>query len=127
MAVSLRLRLFPAYLLLGMFCLFSSAAIAGTVSHAETTITWNSTTCTAPEKPASIFDENAETPALRMNERAKAFNDYIQAAETYMQCLSNEAARDASDYSQSITQAAEEQITTLKNDIEAASLRLQTR
>jgi hypothetical protein len=82
--------------------LFAVPAFAGQVDIVEGRIQWRPTQCSVPAPPPSLVSVDPETRAEDMNTRVTLYNQYVQAASVYMNCLSNESQADANAASKAI-------------------------
>ncbi|MGE3624509.1 MAG: hypothetical protein AB7H77_11665 [Bdellovibrionales bacterium] len=85
-------------------------AMAGNVAVSEDgKVVWRSTKCQAPAVPPGLGN-NPETPANELNARVAEYNKYVPVVETYMNCMSGEAQKDAAATSQAVIDAAQKVI-----------------
>ncbi|HAX92202.1 MAG TPA: hypothetical protein DCY07_08380 [Rhodospirillaceae bacterium] len=92
-------------------CILLAAApvLAGNVSYADMRGKWQSTQCTAPMSPAAMA-RNPESAANDLNSETARRNAFTAEVQNYMNCLSQEAHRDAEAISYMITKTAQEMI-----------------
>lgn len=100
---------------LATFLFAATPVLAGEVSYSGALTQWKSTQCTAPAIPAVLT--NPETPANELNLWVTQYNIYAEAAQNYMQCLSDESGRDANIASQSIIKAGQDLINETQDNI----------
>jgi len=118
------IRFAPALITL---TLFATPALAGNVTvTADGKMSWQSTQCTVPTPPPSL-SKNPETPANSMNARVTEYNAYVHAAESYMNCVSDEASRDAAGTSQMIVKTAQDIISREQEAVAASNAPLQAK
>ena len=100
---------------LATFLFALTPAFAGELSFSDGQTHWKSTQCTVPK--ASPFLTNAETAANNLNFWVTQYNLYVEAAQNYMQCISDESGRDATTTSQAIINAGQDAINETQNTI----------
>jgi hypothetical protein len=96
--------------------LFALPAMAGTVTITNGQVTWQSNQCPPPVAPSAAAP-GPNTRANDMNARVTEYNSYASAAQVYMNCLSNEAQHDAAAVSQTITNQAQNLISTTQKSV----------
>lgn len=89
---------------------------AGTTSVADGKGIWQSTKCIAPKLPESLSND-PETPADELNDRMRAYNEYVAQVQGYMSCVSQEAKADADANNQIVIRTAQEIIQKTKEDL----------
>lgn len=99
--------------------LFSMDALAGTLTYGDMRGKWQPTGCTAPQSLAAMA-KNPETPANDLNAQITARNKFVQEANAYMQCISQEAQKDADAVGLLVTQSAKAIIDKTQAEIDAA-------
>lgn len=102
-------------------------AVAGELSFVGGRTIWQSTQCLEPAVPPLLSGLNPETDADTVNTRITQYNLYIQQAQDYMACISNESQRDAAATSQTITNSGQSVITNTQNNVIRLRQTLQTR
>jgi hypothetical protein len=99
-------------------CLFGAApAIAGDLTLSNGQTSWHSTQCAKPNSPASILKADKETSGEDMNSLISQHNAFVDTAQAYMDCVSNEAAHDQSTVNQEIATSAEKTIGAMQAEI----------
>jgi len=114
-------------MLSALVLLAATPAFAGSLTFDNGVTTWHSTQCPRPTPPASIYNANSETSGDDMNSLVAQHNAYVDTAQTYMDCVSQEAERDQAMISQSITAAAQAEIATMKGEVDADARAVQKR
>lgn len=113
-------------LLVSAFAVFFAApALAGVLAVDQGQLKWTSTDCPSPMQPDSVLKADREAKARHMNSLVEKHNDYVGQVQTYMDCLSNEAKRDADKASQDIIDAAQTKIIEAQSSVEEAAAPLQ--
>ena len=107
-------------------CLWAGAASAGSLNFTDGRGTWQSTQCQQPQPPAGLSSD-PEVAANNLNAQWAEHNKYAEAAQTYMNCLSAEAQRDANAASGTITQTAQTAIQQMQASVESLAARLRSR
>jgi hypothetical protein len=114
--------------LLTIAALFISVpAFAGNLSFDGGQTTWHSTQCNKPVPPSSFVGADPETHGEDMNALVSQHNAYIDAAQGYMNCISNEADRDQTMVNQAIASGARRVIADEQAEINQASTPLRRR
>ncbi len=113
---------FTQVLLITAMC--TTPAIAGNASLTNGQGTWQSTQCVSPTPP-SPEAHDPETPANDVNLRVTQHNQYVQAANDYMKCISTEAQHDADTMSQAIVSAAQAVMHDTQALVDASAAPLQ--
>ena len=75
--------------------LMATPAFAGSVKVENGQTVWTSTQCTAPAVPAAVLQASKDSDANDINVLVSQYNIYVKAAQIYMNCLSDEAGKDA--------------------------------
>jgi len=94
-------------------------ALAGTVSYADMRGKWQSTGCTPPQALLNA-ERNPEIPANELNSQVSEQNKFVQEAHAYMQCISQEAQKDADATGLLVTQSAKAIIDKVQAEVDAA-------
>ncbi|MDE1902112.1 MAG: hypothetical protein KGI37_10805 [Alphaproteobacteria bacterium] len=102
-------------------------ALAGTLSFDNGRTVWHSTQCTEPSAPESVLNANPETSGDDMNALIGKHNAYVAAMQSYMNCLSDEAAHDQSAMSQAIVTGAKQMIADAQSKVDADAQALKNR
>ncbi len=101
------------------FCLLATTpALAGNLSFDNGVTSWHSTQCVRPNPPASYLKAHPETKGDDMNSLMSQHNAYVDAAQAYMNCLSNEADHDQTMVNQAIAASAQKAISDTQFDID---------
>jgi hypothetical protein len=109
-------------------CLLAATPVfAGDLTLAGGQTTWHSTQCTKPNPPASVLKADRETSGNDMNALVAQHNAYVDAAQNYMNCVSNEATHDQTAVSQQIAAAAQTVIADVKGEIDSDAQALRSR
>jgi hypothetical protein len=98
--------------------LVAPPALAGNVSVVNGQTTWQPTECKQPATPPSLTT-GPETSANNVNLRVNDYNNYVQQSQAFMDCIANEAQRDAGAVSESIVNAAQSVIEQEKTKVTA--------
>jgi hypothetical protein len=114
---------FLSLLILMFLALPSLSAHAGTVNATDGTGSWQSTKCTPPQSPSALA-KDPETAANDLNAAMAAHNQYVAQAESFMNCVSQEAQADAESSSKIIIRSAEEAIQQTQAKIAASAAAL---
>lgn len=101
----------------------ATPAFAGNLSFENGRTAWHSTQCQKPVAPPSLTGAGSETAGNDMNALMGQYNAYVDAAQAYMNCLSNEAERDQSMVNQSIAASAQQTIAAMQSEVTAAAPR----
>jgi len=120
----MRVQAFFAVLMVGL--LVSAPAMAGKVSYVDGVGKWVPSGCTAPA-PMAAMDHNPEAKANALNARVAEHNQFVSVAEAYMNCVSQEAQRDAEAFGQLITSSAQGIINQTQSDISESATRAQAK
>ncbi|MDR3448550.1 MAG: hypothetical protein P4M15_02155 [Alphaproteobacteria bacterium] len=122
----------PAFSLNGLFllaaCLLAaSPALAGNLTFDNGQTAWHSTQCTAPVPPDSVIGAASDTPGNDMNSLVAQHNIYVDEAQKYMDCISQEADRDQVMVNQAIASSAQHIVAQTQADVERAAAPLRAR
>jgi hypothetical protein len=104
--------------------LLSAAPVwAGTVAYENGVGSWRPTSCQVPQPPALVAPDS-EAAADSLNARLDLHNRYAVLAESFMKCVSDEAARDENAVNNVISLSAKELIEGVyrQTSAEAAAL-----
>lgn len=104
--------------------LFSMPAMAGSVTSNDGQFAWQPAQCQAPVMPSSLLAADPETPADDMNKMVTEYNQYTQAMQVYLDCISKEAQTDANAIGQSITRSAQAMIDEAHKNMAQLGARL---
>ena len=116
----------PFYALILVASLWAGTASAGSLNFADGRGTWQSTQCQQPQPPAGLSGD-PEAAANNLNAQWVEHNQYAEAAQAYMNCLSAEAQRDANAASATISQTAQSAIQQMQASVESLAARLRSR
>ena len=111
-------------ILMGVAVLAATPAFAGNLTFDGGVTAWHSTQCTKPMPPASITGANSEAEGEQLNSLISQHNAYVDAAQNYMNCISNEADRDQTMVSQAIASGANRTIAATQDEVNHAALPL---
>ena len=78
---------------------------------------WTSTQCTKPIAPPSVLGASRETVGNDMNALITQHNTYVDAAQSYMSCIKNEAENDQALVNQAIAASAQADIAQMQEDV----------
>lgn len=105
-------------LFLGIATLAAAPAFAGDLTFENGKATWHSTQCMAPNPPPALTGASSESSGEQMNTLVSQHNAYVDAAQVYMNCISNEAQRDQEMVNQQITAGAQRAIVETQDTIQ---------
>ncbi|MFA5040099.1 MAG: hypothetical protein WC464_00500 [Bdellovibrionales bacterium] len=105
-------------ILLAACLLAASPSMAGNLTFDNGQPQWHTTNCPKPVPPESIMNADPETAGNNMNALLSKYNAYAQDAQTYMNCISNEAAEDQKTIGHTITTGAQDEITAMHDVVE---------
>lgn len=120
----MRIRL--AFVVMTAVVVSALPSFAGTITATDGQVSWQSTECTAPAEPQSLIPANPETKANNMNAHIAEYNEFVQAAQAYMNCVSQESQRDANAASQAIVSAGQAVIEDEQRQVASLGAPLQT-
>ncbi len=103
----------------------ASPVWAGQVTYADSRGKWESTQCKPPEAMAA-FKRDSEAAANDLNGDVNRRNAYIAQAQDYMNCLSQEAHKDATATGYLITETAKQMIEEVRKSFSALGPSVQT-
>jgi beta-glucosidase/6-phospho-beta-glucosidase/beta-galactosidase len=95
-------------------------AEAGNISFNEGRGAWQSTRCQKPAAP-SAMNVDPETYANDLNARMAMHNQFVAQAEAYANCVSEEAAQDASAVGAMISGSAQKAIEQMQGEVAASA------
>ena len=98
-------------------------AMAGTVNFVDGRGSWQPSGCALPQAPSSL-SSNPEAAANDLNAGWAMHNQYAEAAQAYMNCVSAEAQRDGSATAQMISQTAQNLISQMQASVESSAANL---
>jgi hypothetical protein len=104
----------------------AAPAMAGTLNATDNRGGWQSTKCQAPQPPAAV-PHDPEADADSVTAQWTAHNQYVEVAQAYMNCLSQEAQADSTAAGQIITRSAQMLIQQTQEQISANAGRLQNK
>lgn len=110
------MRIF-SLLLVSALLLTAAPAMAGKVSYADGKGRWVTSACETPRAPAATAAAS-DTAASDLNARVAAHNNFATATAAYMDCISQEAQRDADTMSHMIVNSAQEQMAQMQAEVE---------
>lgn len=79
----------------------AAPASAGTLTYQNGQSTWEATGCTAPTAPA-FMEPSASASGNALSANTEAYNQYSQAVQAFLVCVSNEANQDLAAIGQQI-------------------------
>lgn len=100
--------------------LFAAPANAGVVNFTDGGGSWRPVNC-IPPTPLDQNSPAAEQAANDLNARIVLHNKFMDDAQKYMQCLSQESQADANSVSQAITAAAQTEIDKTKKQMDSSA------
>jgi hypothetical protein len=103
--------------LIAAVMLVAAPALAGNLTFDGGQTVWHTTQCQKPTPPTSVLGANPETRGEQMNSLISQHNAYVDAAQTYMNCISNEADRDQTMVNQAIASGAQHEIAGMQDEI----------
>lgn len=103
-------------ILLSSLLLASMPAQAGKVSYVDGKGRWVPSSCEMPRVPASL-SAKSDIAAEDLNARMAAHNAFVAAAGAYMECVGQEAQRDADSMSQLIVNSAQDAMAQVQADV----------
>jgi len=107
-------------------CLLAAVpAHAGNLSFDNGQTSWHSTQCIKPNPPVSVMHAHPETAGDDMNGLIGQHNAYVDAMQTYMNCLGDESERDQTMVDQAITANAQKAIADAQAEVDSSSAALQ--
>lgn len=111
-----------------LVCLLLAAypAFAGTIEIQNGQGGWKSTQC-EPPLPPSAMPRDPEADANDLNSRIILHNQFAAATQDYMNCLSEEARRDANSSIGIISRDSAEAIMRAKAQVDASAAQLQSK
>lgn len=115
-----------SYLVLMALVGLALPAQAGNASFADGRGAWQSTQCVVPQPPAALSG-NPEAAANDLNAQVAQHNRYVDEAQGYMNCVSQEAQRDADATSQMITRTAQGLIQQMQAQVGTSAAQLESR
>ncbi len=95
--------------------LVAGLANAGTLNFTNGQGAWRSTQCARPVPPSQTT--NSETPANAMNRTTTDFNQYIDATNRYMACVTQEAKTDAEASSRVVLNSLQQDIANMQVEV----------
>jgi hypothetical protein len=102
--------------LIAVMALAASPAFAGVVNFNNGQGSWRPSHCQKPVPPsASVM--NSEAPATLLNQRGVNFNQYAQASEQYMRCLTQEAQVDANAAGQTVLNSLAQEVQNTQAEV----------
>jgi hypothetical protein len=116
-----------SYLVYGLALLASTPAFAGNLTFDGGQTAWHTTQCTKPMQPTPVYKASPETEGDQMNSLISQHNAYVDAAQQYMNCISNEADRDQTMVNQAITVGAQREIGETQQEVNNSAPRPQSR
>lgn len=102
-------------------------AVAGELSFVDGHTIWRSTQCQEPAVPPLLSGIGSEAAANDVNIRITQYNQYVQQSQDYMNCISQEAQRDAGAASQAITATGQSIINATQNNVVRLKQSLQSK
>jgi hypothetical protein len=118
---------FTANVVLASLIFFSFPSSAGNITFVNGQNVWHSTQCTPPQTPPSLAAANPESRAEDMNTRITQYNQFVQASQSYMYCVSAEAQRDGEAANEAIVHSGESAIADMQKTVTALGASLQSR
>ena len=109
-----------SFLLVCSVLIASTPAQAGKVSYIDGRGRWIPSSCEAPRPPASLAADS-ETAAEDLNARMAAHNAFVSASGAYMDCVSQEAQRDADSMSHMIVNEAQALMAQTQANVEKSA------
>jgi hypothetical protein len=97
----------------------AAPVFAGSLYFTDGRADWHSTQCSKPAAPPALTSMSPETPADDLNAKMRVYNAYTQQVQTYMNCVSDEAQKDANAASQAITASAQAVIGQTETELSA--------
>jgi hypothetical protein len=117
---------FPvAAVLITVVALFSLPAAAGNVTFVNGQAVWQSTLCPAPATPPSLANVNPEMRAEELNSLISQYNQYVQATQNYMNCISAEAQHDGETANEAIVHSGQAMIADVQKNVTVLGATLQ--
>lgn len=95
--------------------LAAGMAHAGAMNFTNGQGVWRSTQCARPVPPSQ--QTNSETPANAMNRTTTDFNQYIDATNRYMACVTQEAKVDAEASSRMVLNSLQQDIANMQVEV----------
>jgi len=114
-------------LILAFGLLAAQSAMAGNLTFESGQTSWHSTQCVKPAPEASFANVSPETAGDDMNSLVARHNIYVDAAQNYMDCISNEAENDQGLVSKAIASDAQKAIANMQAEVDASSAALHAR
>jgi hypothetical protein len=114
-------------LLLAVGLLTSTSAFAGTLTFDGGQTVWHSTQCIKPTAPPSVRSAHPDTSGEDMNAMMGEYNNYVDAVQFYMNCVSNEAATDQTAVNQQIQTSAQKIISESQADLDSSAQTMRER
>lgn len=118
----------PLFLSVAIAAVTIAAAMpaqAGTLTYQNGQATWEATGCQAPVAPA-FMDPDARASGNALSANMEAYNQYTQAVQAFLTCISNEATQDMAAISQQINSqigqvqgAWQQDLQRRQNDLQA--------
>ena len=108
-------------LILTVCLVAATPSFAGNLTLENGQTSWQSTQCQKPVPPNSIMGAEADTAGEDMNSLVGQHNAYVDAAQNYMNCISNEADRDQTLVNQQITSGARAAITEMQSEVDRSA------
>jgi hypothetical protein len=117
----------PTLILTAVALIASAPAFAGNLTFDGGQTAWHSTQCTKPMPPASVMGAKSDAESDQLNSMVSQHNAYVDAAQNYMNCISNEADRDQTMVNQAITTGAQKTISDTQDEVSRSSLPMRAR
>lgn len=95
----------------------AGSAQAGVMNFNNGQGSWQPTRCPRPVPP-SAMPANSEAAAAQLNRSGVQFNQYVQAVQNYMQCITEEAKQDAQASSQAVLNSLSQQVQAAQADVD---------
>ncbi|MEJ0061772.1 MAG: hypothetical protein WDO70_00840 [Alphaproteobacteria bacterium] len=94
----------------------SFPAAAGGLTYKDRSGIWLPTACARPQSPANLAP-SSKMSANDLNGQVRLYNDYTAQAQAYMDCVSQEAARDATAAQQVIARDAQKSMEAMEQEL----------
>jgi hypothetical protein len=112
---------------LTLLAFLSPSAFAGTVSFVNGELVWQSTLCPVPAMPPSLAMAGSESRAEGLNAMIGQYNQYVQATQTYMNCVSSEVQHDGQTTNESIVRSGQAVIADMQRNVAVLGSALQAK
>lgn len=99
---------------------------AGSLTYTDGKGNWQPSRCVMPQVPTSLSG-NPEAAANDLNNQWTQHNQFVDAAQAYMNCVSDEAQTDANGSGQLVTQNAQALIQQMQATVSSITARLNSR